>query len=120
MSVVKRPGNKLPPLATGFASDGVHRAGDEASDDGLIRLVAPRGTERRCALKEFRDRLWSDLVDADIADIAAEPPQDTARVRTVVGDPNVKCQKSSADRVVNGSACQGALWRVQANENLSV
>jgi hypothetical protein len=34
MSVVNRPGNKLPSLATGFASDRVHRAGDEASDDG--------------------------------------------------------------------------------------
>jgi hypothetical protein len=34
MSVVNRSGNKLPSLATGFAFDEVHRAGDEASDDG--------------------------------------------------------------------------------------
>jgi hypothetical protein len=34
MSVVNRPGNKVPSLATGFASEQVHRAGDEALDDG--------------------------------------------------------------------------------------
>jgi hypothetical protein len=34
MSVVNRPGNKRPSLATGFACEQVHRAGDEASDDG--------------------------------------------------------------------------------------
>ena len=34
MSVVNRPGNKRPSLATGFASEQVHRAGDEASDVG--------------------------------------------------------------------------------------
>jgi hypothetical protein len=28
------PGNKRPSVATGFASDRVHRAGDEALDDG--------------------------------------------------------------------------------------
>jgi hypothetical protein len=30
----RRPGNKRPSLATGFASDQVDRAGDEALDDG--------------------------------------------------------------------------------------
>jgi hypothetical protein len=29
-----RPGNKRASLATGFASEQAHRAGDEASDDG--------------------------------------------------------------------------------------
>jgi hypothetical protein len=36
----QQPGNKLSSLATGFASDQLHRAGDEASDDRLIRLLS--------------------------------------------------------------------------------
>jgi hypothetical protein len=42
------------------------------------------------------------------------------RVRTTVRDSNVKCPKSFADGAVNGSVRQGALRRIQTNEDLLV
>jgi hypothetical protein len=42
------------------------------------------------------------------------------RVRTTVRDLNVECSKSFADGAINGSVRQGALRRIQTNEDLLV